>query len=67
VAIDPAALFYPTADEIQDLHDTIIASTGGLAGVRVDIHGVVGRIETNLTTASSAASPRLRRCTRIRS
>lgn len=46
--LDPSQLVLPTAEEIEAAHDAIIEATGGLAGVRVDIGGVVGRIESSL-------------------
>lgn len=41
-------LLLPTAAEIHAAHDIILKHTGGLAGVRVDIDGLVGRIEQAL-------------------
>lgn len=48
MAFKADALLLPTAAEIHAAHDIILQHTGGLAGVRVEIDGLVGRIEQAL-------------------
>ncbi len=47
---DPTTLIYLTADEIHELHDAIIDTLGGLAGVRLAgaAESIVARITSNI-------------------
>ena len=47
---DPNTLIYLTTDEVQELHDTIISTLGGLPGERLAgaADGIVARINSNI-------------------